>query len=213
MAQTVLEGLYHLYLMAIWWPFETNNATLSESRFCEVVDFQDGAVLGTMLVETDIQSTHGKSQSLWLTPILGVITDIAPSRVQNGNPLPQELACFHVNNGERDILFGAVDTLRAYFANARIEPPVYEPSQPVWVEEEEFACLGSSSPTEYLAFVAQSVLRSGQRDNHSGAESDFSTACLSVRGTRVRRSLKRYPSPTGWESYSHLYIPLELEDG
>jgi hypothetical protein len=43
------------------------SCTAPDLCIVQVVDFQDGAVLGTMLVETDIQSTHGKSQSLWLS--------------------------------------------------------------------------------------------------------------------------------------------------
>ncbi|TEB22644.1 hypothetical protein FA13DRAFT_1715865 [Coprinellus micaceus] len=110
MAQTVLEGLYHLYLMAIWWPFETNNVTLSESRFCEVVDFQDGAVLGTMLVETDVQTAHGKSQSLWLSRQFGESSPTSPHHGCKTGPPASGIGMvvyyiFHVNNGERDILF------------------------------------------------------------------------------------------------------------
>lgn len=63
-------------------------------------------------------------------------------------------------NGTPEVLYpGAVNTLRAYFANARVEPPVYEPSQPVWVEE-EFASLGSGIPWDWLSSLQVPTLPS-----------------------------------------------------
>ena len=54
-------------------------------------------------------------------------------------------------NGTPEVLYpGATDALRAYFANVRVEPPVYEPGQAVWVEEEEFTSLGSGTPWNWL---------------------------------------------------------------